>query len=537
VWGIGFKTADTIARAVGIPFDSAQRVRAGIQYTLSEAADNGHCHLPEPNLVADAAQILGVPVDLVRTCLDELAAAEGVVREAVPNPSNEGGTIPAVYLVPFHRAESSLAANLVRLLKTKADRLAAFADVDWAKALGWLHAKTGVELAEEQEHAVRLALTAKVSVLTGGPGCGKSFTVKSVITLAAAKRAKIVLTAPTGRAAKRLTELSGHPATTVHRLLQLRPGGDASFDRDNPLDADLVVVDEASMLDLILANKLVKAVPPGAHLLLVGDVDQLPSVGAGEVLRDVLAAETIPQVRLTKIFRQAAESGVVVNAHRINAGQAPVFDSHQDFFWFGAEEPADLLVDIVARRVPRRFGIPPRDIQVLTPTHRGPAGAGNLNLLLQQALSPYRESAPERRHGARVFRVGDKVIQIRNNYDKGVFNGTVGVVTTLSTVDRQLTVRTDEDDDVEYDFGELDELQHAYAITVHRSQGSEYPAVVIPLTMTSYTLLQRNLLYTAVTRAKRLAVLVGDRKALAIAVRTAGTGRRHTALTHRLNLT
>nr|WP_203850835.1 ATP-dependent RecD-like DNA helicase [Dactylosporangium siamense] len=540
VWGIGFRTADTIAQAVGIPHDSPQRVRAGIQYTLSEAADNGHCYLPEPNLITDAAEILGVPAGLVRTCLTDLAADEGVIREAVPNPSTGDGTIPAVYLVPFHRAESSLAGSLLRLLHTRADRMPAFAGVDWAKALAWLRERTGHDLAEEQLAAVRLALTEKVAVLTGGPGCGKSFTVKSVITLAAAKKARIVLAAPTGRAAKRLTELSGHPATTVHRLLQLRPGGDATYDRDNPLDADLVVVDESSMLDLILANKLVKAVPDGAHLLLVGDVDQLPSVGAGEVLRDVLAADTVPRVRLTKVFRQAAQSGVIVNAHRINAGQAPLFGEHPDFFLFPVEEPeatAETVVDIVARRVPRRFGLQSRDIQVLTPMHRGPAGAGNLNTLLQQALAPSREGAPERRHGARVFRPGDKVIQIRNNYEKGtagVFNGTVGVVTALSATDRQLTVRTDEDEDIDYDFDELDELQHAYAITVHRSQGSEYPAVVIPVTMSAYTLLQRNLLYTAVTRAKRLVVLAGSRKALSIAVRTAGTGRRHTALTHRL---
>src|SRR5829696_7826808 len=538
VWGIGFKTADAIAQAVGIPHDSPQRVQAGLQCTLSQAADNGHCFLPEPNLVTDAAQILGVDADLVRACLAELAAAEGVIREPVPGIG--GGTIPAVYLVPFHRAETSVTAALLRPASTPTDRMPGFAAVDWGKALAWLRARTGAELAAEQEQAVRLALTQRVAVVTGGPGCGKSFTVKSVITLAAAKRAKIVLAAPTGRAAKRLTELSGHAAATVHRLLQLRPGGDPTFDRDNPIDADLIVVDEASMLDLILANKLIKAIPPGAHLLLVGDVDQLPSVGAGEVLRDVLAADTIPRVRLTTIFRQAQQSGVVVNAHRINAGQPPVFGEHPDFYLFPADEPeatAERVADLVARRIPRRFGIPPRDIQVLTPMHRGPAGAGTLNTVLQQALAPAREGAAERRHGARVFRPGDKVIQIRNNYDKGaagVFNGTVGTITALSVTDQQLTVRTDEDEDVVYDFDELDELQHAYAITVHRSQGSEYPAVVVPLTMSAYTLLQRNLLYTAVTRAKRLVVLVGSRKALAIAIRTAGTGRRHTALAHRL---
>jgi len=481
VWGIGFKTADTIAQAVGIPHDSPQRVRAGIQYTLSEAAEDGHCYLPEPNLLADAAEILGVPLDLVRRCLDELAGEEGVVRHAVPNPTTEGGTIPAVYLVPFDRAEASLAGSLLRLLDGREDRMPAFAGVDWAKALAWLRARTGADLAPEQEQAVRLALTAKVAVLTGGPGCGKSFTVKSIISLAAAKRAKIVLAAPTGRAAKRMTELTGHPAATVHRLLQLRPGGDPTHDRDNPIDADLIVVDEASMLDLILANKLIKAVPRGAHLLLVGDVDQLPSVGAGEVLRDVLAAERIPRVRLTQIFRQAQESGVVVNAHRINAGQPPDLKAYPDFFHFPVEEPeaaAELVVDVVARRIPGKFGIRPRDIQVLTPMHRGPAGAGNLNLALQQAISPHREGAPERRHGGRVFRIGDKVIQIRNNYDKGeagVFNGTVGVVTALSSEDRQLTVRTDEDEDIAYDYDELDELQHAYAITVAPLAGLGVP--------------------------------------------------------------
>src|SRR4051794_22320057 len=403
VWGIGFKTADTIAQAVGIPHDSPRRVQAGIQYTLSEAADNGHCYLPEPNLLGDAAAILGVPSDLVRCCLADLAAGEGVICEPVPGIG--GARIPAVYLVPFHRAETALAAALLRLSAAPGDRMPAFGTLDWDKALAWLRARTGAELAAEQEQAGRLALTQKVAVLTGGPGCGKSFTVKSVIMLAAAKRAKIVLAAPTGRAAKRLTELSGHPAATVHRLLQLRPGGDPSVDRDHPIDADLIVVDEASMLDLILANKLIKAVPPGAHLLLVGDVDQLPSVGAGEVLRDVLAADTIPRVRLTTIFRQAQQSGVVVNAHRINSGRAPVFGEHPDFFLFGADEPdatAERVVDLVAHRIPRKFGIPPREIQVLTPMHRGPAGAGTLNTLLQQALAPGRDNIPERRHGARV---------------------------------------------------------------------------------------------------------------------------------------
>jgi exodeoxyribonuclease V alpha subunit len=539
VWGIGFKTADAIARSVGIPHDSPERVKAGLQYTLSQAAEDGHCFLPETSLVTEAAKILDVPRDLAGACLNELAAAEGVIREEMPGAGGTGAGEAGIYLVPFYRAERSLANCLLELLGAPQDRLGAFAQVSWGSALAWLRRRTGARLAAEQEQAVKLALTTKVAVLTGGPGCGKSFTVRSVVELAAAKKAKIVLVAPTGRAAKRLSELTCHPAATVHRLLELRPGGDASYDKDRPLDADLVVVDECSMMDVILANKLVKAVPPGAHLLLVGDVDQLPSVGAGQVLRDLLAAEPVPRVRLTKIFRQAQESGIVINAHRVNAGQFPLLRGYPDFFFFpceDTEQAAALTVDVATRRIPRRFGFDPRrDIQVLAPMHRGPAGAGNLNLLLQQELAPFREGQPERRHGGRVFRVGDKVTQLRNNYEKGasgVFNGALGVVTAISTEEHSLTVRSDEDEILDYGFDELDELTHAYAITIHRSQGSEYPAIVIPLTTSAWMMLQRNLLYTAITRARKLAVLVGSARAIGAAVRTASAGRRNTGLDH-----
>lgn len=540
VWGIGFLTADRIAQAVGIPHDSPDRVKAGLQYALSQSTDQGHCFLPEERLIADAVKVLQVDTGLVIECLAELAEdPEGVVRESVPGP--EGTPVTAVYLVPFHRAELSLAGQVGRLLRTEEDRMPAFRDVAWDKALAWLADRTGASLAPEQEDAVRLALTRKVAVLTGGPGCGKSFTVRSIVELARAKKAKVVLAAPTGRAAKRLAELTGAEASTVHRLLELKPGGDAAYDRDRPLDADLVVVDEASMLDLLLANKLVKAVAPGAHLLLVGDVDQLPSVGAGEVLGDLLApGSPVPAVRLTRIFRQAQQSGVVTNAHRINAGTPPLTQGLPDFFLFVEEETEDaarVAVEVAARRIPAKFGLDPRDVQVLAPMHRGPAGAGALNGLLQQAITPARPDLPEKRFGGRVFRVGDKVTQIRNNYDKGangVFNGTVGVVTALDTVEQRLTVRTDEDEEVPYDFDELDELAHAYAVTIHRSQGSEYPAVVIPVTMSAWMMLQRNLLYTAVTRAKKLVVLVGSRRAIAQAVRTVSAGRRFTALSHRL---
>jgi exodeoxyribonuclease V alpha subunit len=542
VWGIGFKTADKIAQSLGIPHDSLDRIKAGLQYTLSEAGDEGHCYLPQETLIADAAKILSVDSALIPPALDALITEGGVLRERlIGQEPEEDASVEAVYLLPFYRAEISLANGLLRLLGGSTDRLASFQTVNWEAALGWLSEQTGASLAPEQVEAVRLALTRKVAILTGGPGCGKSFTVRSIVALARAKKAKIILAAPTGRAAKRLEELAGMEASTLHRLLQLRPGGDAAFDREHPLDADLVVVDEASMLDVLLANTLVKAIAPGSHLLLVGDMDQLPSVGAGEVLRDALESDAIPSVRLTHIFRQAQQSGVVTNAHRINAGQMPHTKELSDFFLFAeedAERVAELTVDIVANRISQKFGLDARrEVQVLCPMHRGAAGAGVLNERLQEALTPAREGVPERRYGGRVYRVGDKVTQMRNNYDKQVFNGSVGVVTAVSLEEQQVRVRMDDQDEGEevvYAFDELDELTHAYAISIHRSQGSEYPCVVIPLTTTAWQMLQRNLLYTAVTRAKRIVVLVGSRRALWKAVQTVGAGRRYTALAQRL---
>jgi exodeoxyribonuclease V alpha subunit len=544
VWGIGFKTADKIAQGVGIAYDSGERVKAGLQFTLSQASELGHCFLPEPELVARASEILGVRPELAQTCLDELVRQQGVIRDPVPIPGFDDG-VHGIYLVPFHRAEVSLAAGLLRLRSApeQADRLPMFRSVDWAAAFTWLEGVTGSRLAPEQETAVRLALTERVAVLTGGPGCGKSFTIRAVVALAKAKKARVVLAAPTGRAAKRLSELAGMDAQTLHRLLELRPGGEAAFHQDRPLEADLVVVDEASMLDLLLANKLVKAVPPGAHLLLVGDVDQLPSVGPGEVLRDLLqaggrGAPVLPRVRLTQVFRQAQQSGVVTNAHRINAGHPPLTTGLGDFFLFPEDDPekmAELTVDIVVNRLPRRFGLDPRrDVQVLCPMHRGPAGSAALNERLQEALTPAVPKQPERRFAGRTYRPGDKVMQVRNDYEKGVFNGSVGTITTVSPETSELFVLMDEDQQVRYGFDDLDELTHAYALTVHRSQGSEYPCVVVPLTQTAWLMLQRNLLYTAVTRARQLVVLVGSRRALAKAIRTPGNGHRYTALDNRL---
>jgi len=544
VWGIGFKTADKIAQGVGIAYDSGERVKAGLQFTLSQASELGHCYLPEPELVARASEILGVRPELAQSCLDELVRQQGVIRDPVPIPGFDDG-VAGIYLLPFHRAEVSLAAGLLRLrsVPEQADRLPLFRTVDWAAAFAWLEGVTGSRLAAEQETAVRLALTERVAVLTGGPGCGKSFTVRAVVALAQAKKARVLLAAPTGRAAKRLSELAGMDAQTLHRLLELRPGGDAAFNQDRPLEADLVVVDEASMLDLLLANKLVKAIPPGAHLLLVGDVDQLPSVGPGEVLRDLLqaggrGAPVLPRVRLTQVFRQAQHSGVVTNAHRINAGHPPLTSGLGDFFLFAEDDPervAELTVDIVVNRLPRRFGLDPRrDVQVLCPMHRGPAGSAALNERLQEVLTPAVPRQPERRFAGRTYRPGDKVMQVRNDYEKGVFNGSVGTITTISPETSELFVLMDEDQEVRYGFDDLDELTHAYALTVHRAQGSEYPCVVVPLTQTAWLMLQRNLLYTAVSRARQLVVLVGSRRALAKAIRTASAGHRYTALDGRL---
>jgi exodeoxyribonuclease V alpha subunit len=556
VWGIGFRTADRIAQGLGIAHDSPGRIKAGLAFTLSEAGEAGHCFLPEPELVARAAETLGVRPDQVQAGLEELAREGGVVRDPLPIPGFDD-SVNGVYLVPFHRAEVSLAMNLLRLrtAPAAADRLHAFRTVDWPVALEWLHQVTGTRLAPEQEVAVRMALTERVSVLTGGPGCGKSFAVRSIVTLARAKQARILLAAPTGRAAQRLSELAGLPATTLHRMLELQPGGEAGYGPARPLEADLIVVDEASMLDLLLANKLVRAIPTGAHLLLVGDVDQLPSVGPGEVLRDLLTSgrrpeagstadrggspDLVPRVRLTRVFRQVEGSGVVANAHRINAGQPPVVTGLPDFFFFPEDDPekaAELAAEIVTSRLPERFGFDPRrDIQVLCPMHRGPSGSAAMNERLQAVLTPGVPGQAERRFAGRTYRVGDKVMQVRNDYDKGVFNGSTGVVKSISPEEQELRVVMDDgEQELRYAFEELDELTHAYALTVHRSQGSEYPCVVVPLTPNAWLMLQRNLLYTAVSRATRLVVLVGARRALARAVRTTGAGHRYTGLSRRL---
>lgn len=533
VFGINFLTADRIARALGIPLDSPQRVAAGLRYALGKAADDGHCYLPWDELIPAAAQLLEVTEGDVAAALDNSARLQEVHVEHVDGDRR-------VYLRAFFFAEQGVASRILEIINAPSKSAAFYRTANWPRVFDHLADKRGVTLTERQREAVIMALTEKVSILTGGPGTGKTMTLQTVITALQARGVAYLLASPTGRAAKRLSEATGAEAQTIHRLLEYTPQAGGSFRRnlDNPLEASVVIVDEASMLDIVLAHHLLKGIPPSAHLLLVGDADQLPSVGPGRVLRDLLDSMALPSVHLDAIFRQAEGSGIVANAHRINAGEMPETAGQEDFFLFpqpDAEECALLTVQLVAERIPRRFGLDPRrDIQVLAPTHRGPAGVQNLNVALQAALNPPAPNKPERRVGHGLFRLGDRVMQQRNNYDLEVYNGDVGEVAAIHSEEQTLVVRYDGTRMVSYDFNLLDELTLAYAISVHKSQGAEYTCVVVPLLIQHYALLQRNLIYTAVTRARRLVVLTGDRRALAIAVRNHEVAQRYTGLARRL---
>ena len=560
VFGIGFKTADRIARSAGLPADSPKRIEAGVLYTLNEMADDGHVFARREELVREATRRLSLPPpeevaiapEAVLAAVKALAAdgdlrveTEVATPSAAAAPGAETGPgadadSDAIYLPPMYYAELGVANRLRRQLDEEDTRLPQFRAFDWDAALDWVDRRLPHPLAEQQRAAVRLALTEKVAVLTGGPGTGKTTTVRAILMLLRAKGASVRLAAPTGRAAKRLAETSGADAKTIHRLLEFKPSAGSRFQRneDNPLDADLTVVDEASMIDLLLMNDLTKAIEPASHLLLVGDVDQLPSVGPGTVLRDLIASGSVPTVALDQIFRQDASSYIVVNAHRVNRGEMPVFeDDSADFFLFPADDPqtaADWVVDVVARRIPRRFGFDPLDdVQVLSPMHRGPAGVAALNDRLQETLNPPSPGRAELRFGGRTFRVGDKVMQIRNNYDKDVFNGDLGRIVDMDDDSREVTVVFDAES-IAYEFGELDELVHAFACSTHKSQGAEYPAVVMALLPSHYMMLQRNLLYTGVTRARQLCVLVGSRRAIGMAVRNDKVAARNSGLPARL---
>jgi exodeoxyribonuclease V alpha subunit len=530
--GIGFKTADKIARELGVPADSPLRATAGILHTLQELTDEGHVYVPEAELLRATEETLEIPAVLLPEALAALVSDEAVVVE----PISAGR---AVYLTALHVSETQVARRAADLLQAPR----AVSPIDMTHALAWVEQKTGLALTEEQRQAVCLALQEKLLIITGGPGTGKTTILQAVIRLLEEKKLRIHLASPTGRAAKRLAEVTGHEATTLHRLLEWNPR-EGGFQRNarNPLETDFVVVDEVSMLDILLTHHLLQAIPLAATLLLVGDADQLPSVGPGTVLRDLLGVAGIPAIRLTTIFRQAARSRIVSNAHRVNQGQlpdlsVPAADQAQDFFFLSEEDPArlqQLIVDLAHRRLPARYGLDPlADIQVLTPMHRGPIGAGQLNAALQAALNPPRAGAAELLRGGRIFRVGDRVLQLRNNYDKAVFNGDLGRIAAIDPTEQAIMVQVD-DREVSYDFSDADELTLAYAMTVHKSQGSEYPCVILVMHSTHYPMLQRNLLYTALTRAKRLLVVVGTKKALAIATRNDAIRRRFSRLAERL---
>jgi exodeoxyribonuclease V alpha subunit len=522
--GIGFKTADAIATKLGIEKTAMIRVRAGISYALTEAMDEGHCGLPIDELVPLAEKLLEVPEELVRTALD-LELTEGTVI------ADRVGETPCVFLAGLHRAERTIAERLTRL----ANGTLPWPWIDPDKALPWVEKRIGLALAESQVAAIQLALMSKVMVMTGGPGVGKTTIVRAILGILAAKGVRLLLCAPTGRAAKRMSEATGFEAKTIHRLLEIDPrGGGFKRGDDNPLDCDLLVVDEASMVDVMLMQALMRAVPDRAALLIVGDIDQLPSVGPGQVLADVIASGAVPVVRLTEVFRQAAQSRIITSAHRINQGSIPDLSPpgpDSDFYFVRADDPETAvarIIELVKARIPKRFGLDPiRDIQILCPMNRGGVGARSLNIELQAALNPAGDRKVER--FGWTFAPGDKVMQIENDYDKDVYNGDIGKVDDVDPADGELTATFD-GRAVTYGFGELDMLVPAYAATIHKSQGSEYPAVVIPVMTQHYAMLQRNLLYTGVTRGRKLVVLVGQKKAVAIAVRNVSGRRRWSKL-------
>ena len=532
IHGIGFVVADKMAAKLGIAATAMIRIRAGVGYALAKAMDEGHCGLPEGELVTQAATLLEVPTALVDEALALEIGAGAVVRDRVgPDGAADGDAVTLVFLATLHAAERAIAEHLTAI----AAGATPWPAIDADKALAWAGAQHGIALADEQRAAVALALRSKLLVLTGGPGVGKTTVLKTILQILMAKRVRPLLCAPTGRAAKRLAEVTGLEARTIHRLLEVNPR-DGRFRRDErtPLDGDLVVVDEASMVDVPLMHALVRAVPRSAALLVVGDADQLPSVGPGQVLADLLASRAIPVARLTTVFRQAAASRIVAAAHQVNAGLVPQTTPEGesgDFYLVDAadaERAAERVLALVRERIPRRFGLDPvRDIQVLCPMNRGAAGAKALNLALQAALNPHGTPRLERFGSA--FAPGDKVMQVENDYDKEVYNGDIGRVVSVDVEAGALVVDVD-GREIAYDAGELDRLVLAYATTIHKAQGSEYPAVVVPLTTEHYPMLQRRLIYTAITRGRRLVVVVGPKKALGIAVGQATARRRWSKL-------
>jgi exodeoxyribonuclease V alpha subunit len=527
--GIGFKTSDEVAQRLGIPKDSVYRACAGLRHVLLEATQDGHCALPGGELLAKAVQLLEIAEPVVEQALGQTVTKGDFSFERI-------GTEDLVFLPYLARAEREIAQRIVQLSRSSS----AFPAIDFAKAVAWCEERTGKHLAPSQSEALRSVLGHRLSVITGGPGVGKTTLIRSLITILQAKKVRCLLCAPTGRAAKRLTESTGAEAKTIHRLLEVQAGtGRFARNESNPLDCDLLIVDESSMVDVPLMSNLLRALPSRASLILVGDVDQLPSVGPGNVLRDIIDSETVPVVRLTEVFRQAAASQIVAAAHRIKNGEMPEKEGkgESDFYFLGRTEPEeirDLVIELVSRRIPQKLGLDAiADVQVLCPMNRGSVGVRELNDRLQGVLNPLRPGEPEIDRFGYRFRARDKVIQTENDYDKEVFNGDIGQIASIDTAEREVIIRFD-NRLVTYDFGELDEIAPAYAISIHKSQGSEFPAVVIPLAMQQYMLLERNLIYTGITRGKRLVMVVGEPKAFHIAVRKNSTRLRHSGLQERL---
>ncbi len=527
---IGFKTADQIAQKIGIPVDSLLRAGAGLSHVLVEAIQAGHCALPMDQLLARAVDLLLIAKSIVVEALERTLARKDLVQESI-----EGQDL--VFLPHLKRAEEIVAHRIGDLVRQSTT----FPQIDFDKTVLWCQEISGKELAPSQREALRLALSSRVLIITGGPGVGKTTLVNSILLILRSKKVCCLLCAPTGRAAKRLSETTGSEAKTIHRLLEVNPGaGGFIRNENNPLECDLLVVDETSMVDIVLMSHLLRALPTKANLLLVGDMDQLPSVGPGMVLRHLIESQTVPVVRLTEVFRQSADSRIITSAHSVNEGRIPIASKKgdpSDFYFVDRTDPEHLLetvIDMVKTRIPAKFHLDAiRDIQVLCPMNRGSLGSHALNVRLQQALNPARPNEPSAEKFGWRFCLRDKVIQTSNNYDKEVFNGDIGQVTAIDETERELTICFDQRE-VVYEFGELDEISLAYAITVHKSQGSEFPAVVIPIAMQQHMLLQRNLIYTGITRGKKLVVLVGQGQALDKAVKNNSPQNRFSGLLTRL---